>query len=374
MSNTTKFDKVSFPGGYIFDDITLGVALAATAHLRTPDLSDIEQILVRRCFDELRVRHPERFPFQNLDDLYQLRAEELFEERLSLLNSHFRASWFCLSYWSYGLFAVRSGISKAEFDDPDMFVTAVQRTLGELGIRVSEEECLAEIDRFIPAEITERNVLAGAYLFLSFVRFLHNGALRRREVVTPRLILVSAYLGFVESDAHEANNISSFLATHGVSIGRQPAELTPASRLVVLCSREAMASDIFWRGLGEWRARQVIPVVVCLMPKAEFYREPPADWRREIWTWLSENVAVQLGSKNDRYVMLLRALDPTDEKKWWWNEADAVELGLSVDLLGLGLPRPATFSGESNSTPHIQQDFPRGRGQAIPKTCRARPM
>jgi len=185
---------------------------------------------------------------------------------------------------------------------------------------------------------------------------------------------VSAYLGFVESDAHEANNISSFLATHGVSIGRQPAELTPASRLVVLCSREAMASDIFWRGLGEWKARQVVPMVVCLMPKAEFYREPPADWRREIWTWLSENVAVQLGSKNDRYVMLLRALDPTDEKKWWWNEADAVELGLSVDLLGLGLPRPATFSGESNSTPHIQQDFPRGRGQAIPKTCRARPM
>ena len=200
-----------------------------------------------------------------------------------------------------------------------------------------------------PGLAHDRNVLAATHLFLSFVRFLHNGALRRREVVTPRLILASVCLAFAEADAQKAHDVSTFLSTHGVSIIRNPAELTPSARLLVLLTQEAIGSELFWRRLADWKERKVLPMVVCFTPKAEFYREPPADWRREIWTWLAANVAVELTSEVDRYLVLLRALDSPDAKQWWWAYADEMELGLAVDVMSLGIPRPATVRENQNS-------------------------
>lgn len=40
--------------------------------------------------------------------------------------------------------------------------------------------------------------------------------------------------------------------------------------------------------------------------------------------------------------MLLRALDSPDPKQWWWKYDDTVEIGLAVDVLGEGIPRPPT--------------------------------
>jgi hypothetical protein len=350
MSNPSKLDKVTFPGGYESDEIIVAVALAATVHVRDPDLGMLEHTVFQRFLLGLVARHPGSAPFGNFGDPYHLRAQELFDERLSLLNSHLKLSWFCLAYWAYSLLAVRSSLSIAEFDDLGIIVSPVRRSLRELGVQVSDEECLAEVDRFVPTDVTVRNVRAAAYLFLSFVRFLHNGALRRREVVTPRLILPSVCLTFANADAEEARDVSTFLTTHGASISQQPADHTRASRLLVLLSQHAMGSELFWRGLVDWRERQVVPMVVCLMPKAELYREAPSDWRREIWTWLAANVAVELSSKNDRYLMLLQALDSPDPKQWWWGYADSVELGLAVDLLRLGIPRPATIREQNGPT------------------------
>jgi hypothetical protein len=341
-------DKYDFPGGYDLNEILGAVSLAAIAHMRNPDLSTIENKILQQLLLDVAARHPENAPFRNLQDPYLLRAKELFEERQSLLNSHLKASWFCLSYWVSSLFAVRSGISIAEFDGLRMFVIPVQHALRELGIEVSKEECLAEVDRFMPDEATPRNILAATHLFLSFVRVLHNGALRRREVVTPHLILASVCLAFEETDAKEASNISTFLTTHGIAIRQQPSEVIPGDRLLVLLSRDAMGSELFWRGLADWKERGVLPMVVCLVPKADLYREPPADWRADIWSWLSANVAVELNSDVDRYVMLLRALDSS--QPWWWGYADSIELGLAVDVLGLGIPRPAPAPTGSTDT------------------------
>jgi TIR domain len=112
--------------------------------------------------------------------------------------------------------------------------------------------------------------------------------------------------------------------------------------LLVLLSRAAIASEAFWRGLAAWKLRPVVPMVVCLMPKAELYRDPPSDTRKELWAWLGDNVAVELTAETDRYVVLLRALDSPDPKQWWWHEGDAIELGLAVDVLGNGIPLPST--------------------------------
>ncbi|MEA2235659.1 MAG: hypothetical protein QOC81_383 [Thermoanaerobaculia bacterium] len=336
MSTTPIPDTISFPGGYDIFDIIVAVNLAEMRHVGNVPRGETENAVMERFFDALAARHP------LLGDPYELRGQELFDERRSLFNSHLKLSWFTLAYWVYGLMAVGSRLSTAENGGLDNFVTPILGALRELGVQVSEQEFLVEIDRFMPAEVTPRNVKAAAELFLSFARFLHYGALRRREVVTLDMALPGVCLAFIEEDAAEAHNISAFLTTHGISFSDQPAELTRTARLLVLLSPHAIASELFWRNLAHWKERDVVPMVVCLMPKAQLYREPPTDWRQETWLWLKDNVAVELKAETDRYVTLLRALDPQDPKLWWWNKGDAMELGLAVDVLGSGLPRPAT--------------------------------
>ena len=338
MSGTPKFDKTSFPGGYDITDIIVAVKLAGLRHFQNPSAGELEGAILKRFLLELAARHPQSVPFS---DPYRLRGQELFDERRSLLNSHLGLSWFGLAYWVCGLVAVRSRLSIAEYDDLNIFLAPIRRALRELGVRVSGEECLAEIDRFLPAEVTPRNVEASAHLFLSFARFLHFGALRRREVVTPGLVLPSVCLAFVEKDAEEARSVTSFLTTHDISIIRRPAEITRPARLLVLLSRDALKSELFWHRLADWKERPVVPMVVCLMPKAELYRKLPAGASQEVWAWLTENLVLERSSETSRYVMLLKALDQADPKQWWWNAGDAVELGLAVDVLGLGIPRPA---------------------------------
>jgi len=331
-------DRVNFPGGYDVAEALVAVLLASRQHIEHPTFTELEGAVMKRFLEGLAARHPESVPFA---DPYLVRADELFNERRSLLNSHLKLTWFSLSYWAYGLVAVRAGLSVAEFDDLSVIVTPVRRWLRELGIQVSDAELLTEVDRFLPNEVTPWSVNASSQLFLSFVRFLHNGALRRREVITPRMNLPAVCVTFTEADAEEARTMSTFLTTHGVSIIERPTEVTREARLLVLLSRQAMGAELFWRGLADWKERQVRPMVVCLMPKAELYHDAPADWRREVWMWLSDNVAVELNTETNRYVMLLRALDSIDPKQWWWNKADAVELGLAVDVFRLGIPRPA---------------------------------
>ncbi|HYK02225.1 MAG TPA: toll/interleukin-1 receptor domain-containing protein [Thermoanaerobaculia bacterium] len=347
MSETPKVDKVSFPGGYDITDILVAVKLAAGRHVENVPVGETEQVLLQRYLGELAARHPDSVPFS---DPYRLRTQELFDERRSLLNSHLKLSWFTLAYWAYGLVAVRADLSLAEYDGLHTFLTPVREALLELGVRVSAEECLAEFDRFIPPDAMPRTVEAATHTFLAFARFLHYGALRRRQVVTPGLTLPTVCLAFTEQDAEEACRASAYLTTHGIPIGQHPAELTRTARLLVLFSREAMDSELFWRSLADWKEHQVIPMVVCLMPKAELYRAPPDDWRKEVWAWLAASVAVELSSEIDRYVPLLRALDSPDPKQWWWNPGDAVELGLAVDVLGLGIPRPAAVRPAADPT------------------------
>jgi hypothetical protein len=192
MSETPELDKTSFPGGYDITEIIAAVKLAAMRHVEKVPFGALEQAIVERFLKELVARHPESLPFA---DPYQVRAQELFEERRSLLHSHLKLSWFTLAYWAYGLVAVRSGVSIAENEDLSTFVVPVQRTLRELGVRVSEEECLDEIERFLPLKVSAQSVEASTQTFLSFVRFLHHAALRRQQLVTPGLTLPSVCPG-----------------------------------------------------------------------------------------------------------------------------------------------------------------------------------
>lgn len=337
MSETPELDKVSFPGGYDLSEIVAAVKLSAMRHVEEVPLGDLDRAIVERFLKELAARHPDSVPFA---DPYTVRAQELFDERRSLLHGHLRFSWFALAYWTYGLVAARSRLSTAEYDDLGIFLTPVVGALRELGVLVREEECLDEVDRFLPLKVSARSVEASTHAFLSFVRFLHQAALRRRQLVRPGLTLPSVGLAFAEEDGLQAGLISTFLTSHGVSLLRQPEEVTQTARLLVLLSRQAIGSDAFWRGLEGWKSRPVIPMVVCLMAKAELYREPPFERWKELWSWLGHNVAVELGSETDRYVVLLRAIDSPDPKRWWWNRGDAIELGLAVDVLGQGIPRP----------------------------------
>ncbi len=347
MSEILKPDRQSFPGGYGFTDLIVAVKLAASKHVANITFGTVEQAVVQRFLVELAARHPESVPFE---DPFGLRSRELFNERRSFLNSHLRFSWFCLAYYVYGLLAIRSGISIAEYDHLNIFLTPVKRTLLELGVRVTDEECLAEVDRFVPAKVSPWSVEASAHTFLSYARFLHHSALRRREVVTPGLILPGVCLVFAEEDAPQANSILTFITTHEISVRQQPGEFQPTDRLLVLLSRSAMKSGLFWRGLADWKQRQAVPMVICLIPKAELYREPPSDPHREVWEWLAANIAVELGSENNRYIAILRALDSPDPKQWWWNYGDSVELGFAVDVLSLGIPRPAATRKASSPT------------------------
>ena len=339
MSAIPKVDTVSFPGGYDVAEEIAAIKLSAMKHVAKVPLGETESVIVERFLKALVARHPEVLPF---GDPYSVRAQELFEERRSLLHSHLGFTWFSLAYWTYGLVAVRTGLSIAEHNGLDMFVTPVQGALKELGIRVSKEECLDEIDRFLPPAVSAHGIEAATHAFLSFARFLHFAALRRRQVVTPGLTLPSVCLAFADDDAQQAQFISKFLTSHGVSLVPRPEDATQTARLLVLLSREAIGSDAFWRGLAAWKLRPVVPMVVCLMPKAELYREPPSGVAKELWSWLGENVATELGSQNDRYMMLLRALDSPDPMQWWWNYGNAMELGLAVDVMGDGIPRPPT--------------------------------
>lgn len=166
MSATPKPDTASFPGGSDITEIIAAVKLAAIKHVEKDKVpvGELDRAIVERFLKELVARHPDILPF---GEPYQARARELFEERRSLLHSHLTMSWFSLAYWAYGLIAVRSGLSHAEHDNLGMLVEPVQRTLRELGIQASEEECVEEIDRFLPLQVSARSVEASPQTFLS---------------------------------------------------------------------------------------------------------------------------------------------------------------------------------------------------------------
>jgi hypothetical protein len=319
------------------DEQVAAVQIAAIKLLgRASDRPHIAYLV--ECFvNELAARHPEIVPF---GDPYAIHTQDLVAERGRLAHSHLKLSWFTLAYWAYGLIAVRSGLSFAKYDDPRNFVVPVRGALLELGVRVSEGECLDEVDRFVPLEVSAPSVEVATYVFLSFIRFLHHAALRRRQLVAPALVLPSVAFVFAEEDAKKAEDISTFLTCHGVSLRQQPDEVTRTTRLLVLLSHDAIRSDAFWRDLAAWRAHPMVPMVLCLMPKAELYREHPVNTSEELWNWLGDSVAIELGSSKARYLVLLKALDPADPKQWWWKDADTVGIGFALDMLGEGIPRP----------------------------------
>jgi hypothetical protein len=348
MSQTSELDTVSFPGGYDLTEQIVAVKLAAMKHVRPVPVGELDLAIAEAWLRELWARNP---TIETLQEAYQVHAAELAEERLSLLNSHLRMSWFALAYWSYGLIAVRSGVSTADHDGEGMFIEPVSMTLRELGVRVSKAECIEEVDRFLPFHASPRSVEASTHAFLSFVRFLHRAALRRRRVVTPGLSLPDVAIAHAARDSDEADRLSRFLTSHGVTVQRQPEALARTSRLLVLLSPDAIGATGFWEELDRWRQCPVVPMVLCLMPKAELYRDPPRDVPPALWAWLGENVAVTLSPETDRYGVLLHALDTSDPRQWWWNEGDTMELGLAVDVLGEGIPRRATRLADVTAAP-----------------------
>lgn len=337
MDATPKVDEGAFPGGDDAMECIAAVKLAAMRHLQDPPFGELESAVVQRFLQGLLDRHPDGLPST---DPYEVRVGELVGERRSLLHSHLKLSWFRLAYWSYGLIAVRAGLSIARVDSIDILVGPMHASLLELGIRQSPQDCIDEIERFLPLEPSPRGLEAATHAFLSFVRFLHRAALRRRRYVWSDLALPGVGIAHAAGDAQEAQHMARFLSSHDVSLIEHPDDAPAAARLLVLLSREAIAAPAFWQRVAAWKPRPVIPMVVCLMPKSELYRDAPAGVPGELWDWLGDNVAVELGTGNDRYVVLLRALDAPDPRQWWWQGGDAIEIGLAVDVLGEGLPRP----------------------------------
>jgi hypothetical protein len=364
VNETSRVDTVSFPGADQLErerDVHLAVKLAAFVHMRDAPWTEIDLRVASPLVERWLTSH-EKPPLDPVD-LYEFRMAELRDERRRLTRSHLTLSWFALAYWTYRLIAVLSSNSRANHAAPEMFVDAVRRYMLELGVEVSHQECAEEIDRFVPRdpgpesllrpdptgenlqEATSKNLEYSAFAFVSFVRFLHYRALRRREVISPSLALPGVALTFVDADAKQARNVSTFLATHGVPVIQPDAVFDPTNRLLVLLSRQAMGSDAFWKSMKDWQDRDVVPMVLCLMPKAELYAAPPtSSVHHAAWQWLSTSVALELTSKNERYDILLRALDSVDSQQWWWMRGDAVELGISVDVLRTGIPRPAVRS------------------------------
>lgn len=342
MEATPAADTVAYPGGYDAIELIAAVHLAAQRHFAEVPTGELEHAIVTRFLQGLVARHPEGLPS---DDPYLVRVLELVGERASLLNSHLKLSWFRLAYWGYCLIAALSGLVVTDDDSMEIFVRPIVASLAELGIDVSPQECLEEFERFLPLRPGQRSLQAATYLFSSYARFLHRAALRRRRVVTPDLALPAVAVASADMDAQEAQDMTRFLTSHGVSLVAGPSDAPQATRLLVLLSRAAMTSPAFWLRLADWQPRPVIPMVVCLMPKAELYRDAPAGAPSELWAWLGDNVAIELGGGNDRYVVLLRALDSPDPKQWWWQYGDALEIGLAADVLGEGLPRPRTRRG-----------------------------
>ena len=332
-------DAVAYPGGYDTIELIAAVYLAAQRHFAEVPTGELQHAIVTRFLQGLLARHPEGLPS---GDPYVVRVLELAGERASLFNSHLKLSWFRLTYWSYCLIAALSGLAVTDDDSMEIFVRPIVASLAELGIDVSPQECLDEFGRFLPLTPNQRSLQAATYLFSSYARFLHRAALRRRSVVTPDLALPAVAVVSDDVDAQEAQHMTRFLTSHGVSLVAGPGDAPQATRLLVLLSRAAITSPAFWLCLADWQPRPVIPMVVCLMPKAELYRDAPEGVPSELWDWLGDNVAIDLGGGNDRYVMLLRALDSPDPKQWWWQYGDAIELGLAVDVLGEQLPRPRT--------------------------------
>lgn len=314
------------------------VLLSVLRHLGSVPMSETKRVLMERFLAGLVERNPDEPVGANP---YAVRGRELFQERSSLRASHLGLPWFALAYWSHGLLATKSGLSKAEFEDPDDALATVRLALLELGIDASAEQCTEQLDRFIPLEISEPNVTAATSLFLSFVRFLHQSALRRRQLVGLDLGLPGLHLVFAQGDADQARDIAAFLRAHGVGVPGEPTSVEPSDRVLVLLSPAAVSSEPFWRILEAWRARNITPMVLCLGSRADLYRAPPPEAPPEIWAWLSRTAAIELSSKPDRYLQLLRALDDVDPKQWWWRYENSVELGLAVDILRLGIPRPA---------------------------------
>jgi hypothetical protein len=337
MSDPAEFDTVSFPGGYDQAEQIAAVELAAMQHVRPVPAGPVARAITEALLRGLQERHPRDRDL--CTQPYHVRSGELAGERLSLLCSHLALSWFGLAYWAYGLVAVRSGVSIAEHEGEQMFVAPIRMALGELGVRVSDAECIAEVDRFLPFEPSPRGVEASALVFLSYVRFLHRAALRRRRVVAPGLSLPDVALVHDAQDAEAAGNVSRFLASHGVTLRERPEAVTQATRLLVLLSDAAIGTAGFWQALERWKDCPVIPMVLCLMPKAALYGAPPPQAPPALWSWLGENVAVTLGSETDRYGVLLRALDAPDPRQWWWRESDTLEIGIAVDVLDQKLPR-----------------------------------
>ena len=277
------------------------------------------------------------------------RLGELLNERREPHQGFLMAPWYVLSYWTYRLIAVRSGLSVYLTDPSSRFAMLVRHALAELGVRVSEEECLAEVERFLPEEVSPQSVRFMAASFVSYVQVLHRAALRRRQSVSPGSLFPNTGLAFARRDRDDANEVSKFLESHGVRVIRRW-KARAQDPLVVVLSREGLRAGGFWRTLAAWKRRGVKPIVLCAMPKAQLYREPPVERWRHVWEWLGAGVAVQLTPSPHRYVVLLEGLDPVSRKQWWWSDDDAMSIGFAV-AIGPRHPAPRRRSRPSAMVP-----------------------
>jgi hypothetical protein len=322
-------DANSFPGGYDVHDLVVAVKLSARSHVGDVPFEETERAIVESFLAALLARHPDAVRAEGADAVH---ARELLDERRTLLRPHLRFAWFSLAYWTYGFIAIRSGLSGDGEDMLAMHTQRINQSLMELGVWLAPGECDNELERFLPEAVSAKTAEGSTYTFLSFARFLHFAAVRRREVVTPRLAMPDVGMVYADADAGEARMIAEFLTSHDVSIVARPERGRPGTRLLVVASPDGIASDAFWRGLRAWRQRLVLPMVVALMPKSALYQDAPPGADEELWAWLGESVVVERGSGADRYVVLLSALDAASPRQWWWSRDHAMELGLSVGL------------------------------------------
>jgi hypothetical protein len=123
-------------------------------------------------------------------------------------------------------------------------------------------------------------------------------------------------------------------------------------------SEDGLRACGLWRTLVAWKRRGVKPIVLCAMPKAQLYREPPVERWRHVWEWLGAGVAVQLRPQPHRYVALLQGLDPASRKQWWWSDDDAMSIGFAVGV-GPRHPVPRRRSRPSATVP-AQVPYPPG--------------
>lgn len=350
---TTNIEKQKMPGGLLDEDIFVAVILAGYQYSAEIWFGDLFAKVFEKFLHEMTSKYPGKDIGNLTLEAFDLRYEELRNERKNLLNSHLRPVWFFVAYYAWILIAWRSKFIDEIPGPIEDILPYFTRHLLELGIESSVDECLVEIDNCLPESTNMRNLAVATFTYLDRLRYMHRAALRHRQVVTSGFIETGVGIAYVEEDAKKVNDISRFIQSHGIYICHNTEDAEQHDRAIVIVTENSIHSDKFWRDLESWQIKGMQSLVVLFISRKEFiscsgkYKQK----YETVYNWLRKNVAIEIAADNPStmYVPIIRALDRVAPEQWWWHD-DSMTLGLSVNIFGVIDPPPTKIRPQGKLT------------------------